>query len=339
MKIALVHNFGHNNLVQNFGPSFGAATGSGGDADEAVLGQALALGGAGHEVRLVAAGLGRDPLSVLRAFAPDVVHVHQLSPGFGRARLPEWTGPLVATLPEPGPPRARRLPFTRGGRGGARTDPLLRRADRVIVPSELGRETYERAGLPPERITVLPHCVPAAESSPGGDVWVCAGRLAAEENVLDLVRRWPAGRRLDVLGTGPLEQACRAAAPASVRFLGEATRPVLRRALPGYRGLVLPGRWRTGTVPLFYPEALAAGLPVLAFEGSAAPRAVRADGTGTVTGWDAPLPAALDAADRIFPTLREHCRGVHAKKYGEAAWAERVERLYAGLIATAPPAP
>lgn len=353
MKVALVHTFGY---------AFGAA-------DEAVLDQAVALGGAGHQVRLVAAGLGRDPLSALRAFGPDVVHVQQLSPGFGRAWVAEWTGPLVASLPEPGVPRARWLPFARGARGarkarsaegtwstrstwatrstrgtrgtrdGARTDPLLRRADRVIVPSELGREAYERAGLPPERITVLPHPVPVAERSPGGDVWVCAGRLTAEENVLDLVRRWPAGRRLDILGTGPLEQACRAAAPASVRFLGETGRPALRRALPDHRGLVLPGQWRAGTVHPVYPEALAAGLPVLAFEGSAAPRVVRADGTGTVTGWDAPLPAALDAADRIFPALREHCRGVHAKRYGEAAWAERVERLYAGPSAPVPPAP
>ncbi|MEU6389807.1 glycosyltransferase [Streptomyces sp. NPDC046939] len=327
MRVALVH-------------SFGGLTGSGArDADEAVLDQAVALGGAGHDVRLVAAGLGRDPLSALRAFAPDVVHVHQLAPGSGRAWAAEWTGPLVVTLPEPGPARARWLPFPRGPRGGARTDPLLRRADRVVVLSDLGRETYERAGLPPERITVLPHHVPAAERSPGGDVWVCAGRLAAGENIFDLVRRWPAGRRLDVFGTGPLEQACRAAAPASVRFLGAVGRPALRRALPGHRGLVLPGRWRAGTVPRLYPEALAAGLPVLAFEGSAAPRTVRADGTGTVTGWDAPLAAALDAADRIFPALREHCRGVHAKRYGEAAWAERVERLYDELTATAPPAP
>ncbi|GAA2316922.1 glycosyltransferase family 4 protein [Streptomyces kunmingensis] len=374
MKVALVHGF--------HGPSVP------GGEDEAVLDQAAALGRAGHEVRLfatrtdgprtasryaarravtLATGYGRGPLPVLRAFAPDVVHVHTLPPGPGRSWTAEWTRPLVATLhnyrplcaaagqdPD-GAPCARcvdgdrwagmrhgcrwsgplaTLPLAWASRGGIRQDPLLRRADRVIVLSELSRSTYERAGLPAERLTVVPNYVPAADdaqAAEGDGAWVVVGRLAPEENILGLLRRWPAGRRLDVVGAGPSEPACRAAAPASVRFLGVVERPALRRALPGYRGLVLPGRWVAGTVPHVYPEALAAGLPVLAFEGSAAPRAVRADGTGTVTAWDAELPAALDAAERIFPTLRAHCRGVYAKRYGEEAWVERTERLYAAL--------
>ncbi|NEB81096.1 glycosyltransferase, partial [Streptomyces sp. SID14478] len=160
------------------------------------------------------------------------------------------------------------------------------------------------------------------------------GRLTQDKGVLDLLRRWPAGRRLDVVGTGPLERRCRAVAPASVRFLGQVERGVLRDSLPGYRGFVFPGR-RVEGVPLVYLEALAAGLPVLAFEGSAVPRAVRTEGTGTVTGWDAALPDALDAAERIFPTLREHCRGVYEKRYGEAVWVERTERLYASLTRSA----
>lgn len=104
----------------------------------------------------------------------------------------------------------------------------------------------------------------------------------------------------------------------------------------GYRGIVLPGRGARGAVPLVYAEALAAGLPVLAFEGagaSAVPRAVRSEGTGTVTTPDAHLPGALDVAAKIFPTLREHCRAVYAKRYGEAVWTERTECLYASLVA------
>ncbi|MFD7295936.1 glycosyltransferase family 4 protein [Streptomyces sp. NPDC059897] len=343
MRIAVVHGFG-----------------APGGEDEAVLDQVAALTRAGHEVRLVSAnGRGRGPLATLRAFGPDVVHVHNLFPAFGRAWISEWTGPVVATLRH-GPHRGSRfaaLQFPWAPRGGLRQDPLLRRADRLVVLSEASRDACVRAGLPRERLDVVADFVPtvaeaAAEAGSGagaaagsgsgsgaggaGDAWVCVGRLAPERGVLELLRRWPAGERLDLVGAGPLEARCRAAAPASVRVRGAVGRGELRRALPGYRGLVLPGREARRAVPLVYAEALAAGLPVLAFEGtgtSAVPRAVRSEGTGTVTAPDAYLPDALDVAAKVFPTLREHCRAVYAKRYGEAVWTERTECLYASLVA------
>ncbi|MBO1333640.1 glycosyltransferase family 4 protein [Streptomyces sp. VRA16 Mangrove soil] len=331
MRVAFVHS-----LSVPAGP---------GGVDAAVLDQAAALDRAGHEVRLVtgAGGYARSPLGALHAFAPDVVHVHHLAPDFGRSWATEWTGPLVATLHGPCPPGGeRRSGLWQGrhrdvwlaARGGVRRDPLLRRADRAVAPSEPSRDTYLAAGMPRERLELIPHHVPAVRRGDTREhgAWVYVGRLAPETGLPELLRRWPAGSRLDVVGAGPLERWCRAAAPPSVRFLGVRERGALRRSLPGYRGLVLPGLPGDGGVPLVYLEALAAGLPVLAFEGAAVPRAVRAEGTGTVTDRDASLPAALAAADRIFPTLREHCRSVHAKRYGEAVWVERIEGLYAELV-------
>ncbi|WP_425831973.1 glycosyltransferase [Streptomyces fractus] len=331
MRIAVVHGFG-----------------APGGEDEAVLDQVAALTRAGHEVRLVSVnGRGRGPLAALRAFGPDVVHVHNVYPAFGRAWVTEWTGPVVATLRH-APHRGSRfaaLQFPWAARGGPRQDPLLRRADRLVVLSEASRDACARAGLPRERLDVVPDFVPtvaepdaagAAEAAGAGDAWVCVEPLAPGRGALDLLRRWPAGERLDMVGAGPLEGWCRATAPASVRLCGAVGRGELRRALPGYRGIALPGRGARGAVPLVYAEALAAGLPVLAFEGagaSAVPRAVRSEGTGTVTTLDAHLPDALDVAAKIFPTLREHCRAVYAKRYGEAVWTERTECLYASLVA------
>ncbi|WP_420034382.1 glycosyltransferase [Streptomyces sp. cg28] len=307
MRVALVHGFTGSSVP--------------GGEDDAVLDQAAALTRAGHEVRVVRACAGRDVPAELRACAPDVVHVHQLLPGADRARVAAWEGPLVVTLHRHRPPLR---------------DPLLRRADRAVVLSEASRDSWLAAGMPPERLALIPdHVPPVPDPDPlrraERTAWVCVGRLAVERGILGLLRRWPAGTRLDVVGTGPLERECRAAAPPSVRFLGVGERGALRRSLTGYRGLVFPSAWHEGAVPLIYLEALAAGLPVLAYEGSAVPRAVRAEGTGTVTTPDAPLPAALAAADHIFPTLREHCRSVHAKRYGEAVWVERTERLYAAV--------
>ena len=54
-----------------------------------------------HSVRAawtVATGVGADPTDELRAFRPDVVHVHNLFPNFGTSWLARWAGPVVATL-------------------------------------------------------------------------------------------------------------------------------------------------------------------------------------------------------------------------------------------------
>ena len=46
----------------------------------------------------VATGRGPDPTPELKAFGPDVTHVHNLFPNFGERWLGTWAGPLVATL-------------------------------------------------------------------------------------------------------------------------------------------------------------------------------------------------------------------------------------------------
>jgi glycosyltransferase involved in cell wall biosynthesis len=121
-----------------------------------------------------------------------------------------------------------------------------------------------------------------------------------------------------------------------VRFHGVLGRTELRHRLPGYRGLVFPSRWYEG-MPLVYIEALAAGLPVLAFEGSATHAAVRAEGTGAVTGWEEPLDRVLREVGSRFPDLRAHCRRVYEEAYSEEVWAERMVRLYGELLGTAMP--
>ncbi|MGW0766160.1 glycosyltransferase family 4 protein [Streptomyces sp. NPDC002676] len=369
LRIALVHSF------------YGSGAPSG--ENETVSEQADALRRAGHEVELIAArtdelqrapsyalfsaltvagGHGRSPLRRLRAFSPDVVHVHNLFPNFGRAWAREWDGPLVATLHNFRPlcaaatlyregsectrcpdgdrwaglrygcyrgSRAATLPLAWAGRRGAAGDPVLRRADRVVVLSESSRDIYVRAGMPPRRLALVRNFVrDVAGEGDGSGPWVYVGRLSPEKGIAELLRRWPADEPLDVIGSGESESECRAVAPSSVRFLGVFDRAGLRRRLPSWRGLVFPSRCMEGAVPLVYLEALAAGLPVFALEGSSVPRIVQAQGTGHVVGWEEPLGPALARAGQHFPALRAHCRQVFAEHYCEQVWVTRIRRVY-----------
>ncbi|MFF8945312.1 glycosyltransferase family 4 protein [Streptomyces sp. NPDC014864] len=371
MKIAIVHSF--------------YASGQPSGENVAVHDQVSALRAAGHDVRLfaahtdelvrdplyplraaarVASGRGHNPLAGLRAYAPDVVHVHNLFPNFGRSWLREWHGPLVATLHNFRPlcaaatlyragaectrcpdgerwagtrhgcyrgSRVATLPLSWAGRRGATADPLLARADRIIVLSALSRRTYERAGVPPERLALVPNFVRVSRegSSPAqSGRWLVAARLRAEKGVLELLRKWPETQPLDVVGDGELLTACKDAAPSSVRFLGHLDRNDLRSRMPSWRGLIFPSRWYEGAVPLVYIEGLAAGLPVIAFEGSAVAEAVRENGTGFVTRWDEPLYPLLAEAASTFPDLREHCRQVYAAHFAESTWTTRICGTY-----------
>ncbi|MFE5027600.1 glycosyltransferase family 4 protein [Streptomyces sp. NPDC056656] len=371
MKIAVVHSF------------YTSATPSGENA--LVRDQVRALRTAGHEVELfaahtdelasdplyplraaarVASGRGHNPLARLRAYAPDMVHVHNLFPNFGRSWVRHWGGPLVATLhnyrplcaaatlyragatctrcPDGEPwaalrygcyreSRAATLPLAWAGRHGHARDPLLARADRLVVNSRLSEQTYLRAGVPAERLVLVPNFVDAPQSgeAPGDDNgrWLVAGRLTPEKGVLELLRQWPAHEPLDVVGDGELLADCRAAAPASVRFVGHLDRSELCRRMPSYRGLVFPSRWYE-VAPCVHVEALAAGLPVLAFEGSSVAEAVREHGTGLVTQWDKPLAPVLTEAATRFPSLRPRCRQVYADHYTEPAWITRIAEAY-----------
>ncbi|WP_327190133.1 glycosyltransferase family 4 protein [Streptomyces xinghaiensis] len=324
----------------------------------------------------VATGRGRSPLAELRRLGPDVVHVHNLFPNFATDWLDRWPGAVVATLHNYRPVcaaatlfrdgktctacpdgdrwtglrhgcyRGRRgatLPLTWAGRHGAAAHPLLRRAERLVALSERSRDLYQRFGVPPEKLALVPNFVAPGSpgTGPGGlpaapaARWVYAGRLSEEKGILPLLRNWPESEPLDVIGSGPLESACREVAPGAVRLLGPLPRQEVAARLPRYTGLVFPSVCPESATALVCQEALAAGVPVLALAGSAAADSVRRDGTGAVYGASGELPHALVTARERFPLLREHCRRVHAERYSARSWAAGIEAVYAQALARA----
>lgn len=315
----------------------------------------------------VATGIGPAPLEALQSFQPDVVHVHNLFPNFGTTWLQKWRGPVVATLHNFRPlcaagtlfrdgdvcmrcpdgdrraalrygcyrdSRIATAPLAWRNRRGVNHDPVIARADALVVLSERAWGVYEWAGVDGARLRVVPNFVEDPFGSyPGASSngrWLFAGRLTPEKGVLELVNRWPADQPLDVIGDGPLLEKASARALGSVSFLGRWSGGAVRSAMPDYLGLVVASRCFEN-LPTVYLEALAAGLPVVAFEGNSVADDVAAQRLGVVLPREASresLATALHDVWRAGRPLRTSCRSSFAARFTAGAWVAATEHVY-----------
>jgi glycosyltransferase involved in cell wall biosynthesis len=85
------------------------------------------------------------------------------------------------------------------------------------------------------------------------------------------------GLPLLVVGDGPERAALESAAPPNVRFLGHVSEDAMREALAGAYALVFPGEEDFGIAPV---EALAAGVPIVAYDAGGARDFVEPDRNG-----------------------------------------------------------
>jgi glycosyltransferase involved in cell wall biosynthesis len=386
MRIALVHSY------------YSSRQPSG--ENVVVDAQAAALAEAGHDVLVVArrtddqerrplhsvraawtvaTGVGADPTEELRAFRPDVVHVHNLFPNFGTAWLSRWGGPVVATLhnfrpmcaagtlyrdgavctacPDGDPMAALRnacyresrvatLPLVASHRGGLLADPVVHRADALVVLTEAAATVYRKYGVDAHRLHVVPNFVDVPASVSGDEAaepcWVYVGRLSPEKGIEELVDVWPRDVRLDVYGDGPLARRLARLTGPNVHYLGAVDRATLSSQLPRYTGLVFPGRCLEGGYPLSVVEALAAGLPCVAVAGSSAGDFIAQQGGGAVVSQEATSQdwaQVLRAVESTRAALSRTARAVYESTFTRPLWQQSIGSVYssvgAGLPATA----
>jgi glycosyltransferase involved in cell wall biosynthesis len=320
----------------------------------------------------VATGGGRSPLRALRAFGPDLVQIHNLFPNFSRRWVRKVDVPVITTLhnyrslcangllyrdghictlcPDGArwsglrhacyrDSRAATLPLTWANRKGPLADPVLGRADRIVVLSDLQQRIFVGAGVPPERLTVLPHFLPH-ELDPGTaqhqdadrTAWLAVGRLDRQKGIVELVRRWPKRRALVVVGDGPLsDEVRRTARGTNVSLVGASSRDQVMRAMGTARGLVYPSQ-SYETFGLVYVEALAAGIPVLALGDNVVAEQVKVDGTGWRLGLHDDLEEPLAVFEQTAPSLRARCRQIFEQRYSEREHIRAFNALVSQLL-------
>ncbi|MFI7495685.1 glycosyltransferase family 4 protein [Kocuria sp. M4R2S49] len=331
-----------------------------------------------YEIRTaltVATGRGRSPLAQLRQFGPDVVHVHNLVPNFSTSWLSEWRGPIVATMHNFRPlcakgflfrdgqectlcprlghhhavihrcyrdSRAATLPLALANRRGLSENPVVVRADRLLLLSGRARDTYESFGVAPDKMAVVPNFIedriPDASPPSALGSWLYAGRLSPEKGVLDLLKTFPENEQLTIAGSGPQAAEVQDLAERSpnVRFLGHIERDELLRLLPSAHGLVLPSLWAEG-LPTIYLESLAAGLPVVCRQGNSAADDIRRWGPELVYSSKPELKEALSHARSVSSTWESRARAHYSENYTQQAWTRHVLEIYDQVIGHAAP--
>ncbi len=291
-------------------------------------------------------GLPRLLRRELRAFRPDVVHLHTPNPlacgawlaaGPRRGRQGPRTGARLAVWHHADIVRQRAL--------GRLVAPLvgacLARADGICVSSAALRDGARELAPHRDRVAVIPFGIdprPFAAAPAGDGPLLFVGRLVPYKGLdvlLEAMASLPAARLL-IVGTGPARPDLEARAAATdlagrVRFLGAVADAELPVLLTRARALVLPSRDRSETFGLSLLEAMAAGVPVIA---SDLPTGVRELCRPGETGWLA-APGEVSSlrralAEALADPAEARRRGAAGRRLVAARYTR--ERMATGLV-------
>lgn len=218
-----------------------------------------------------------------------------------------------------------------------------RNVDLFVVPSRFYIEKLVAWGWPRERFVHVPNFVDLSQFRPGtietgGFLYV--GRLSPEKGLETLIRAAAlAGQRVNLVGTGPMENRLRALAAetgADIRFLGFRTGAALHDAIRRCRALVLPSTWYENA-PISVIEAYALGRPVIGTRIGGLPEMIREGQTGTIVpaGDCEALAAALVRFARMpddsLRAMGQAGRNWVETTFSQEAYRERLLDLYATL--------
>ena len=218
----------------------------------------------------------------------------------------------------------------------------------TMVPTEALRRDLEHDGF--RQVTVVSRGVDTARFSPQQrsqalrDQWgveaedlvvVCIGRLAPEKNLSTLTSAWQAIRNLDTraklvfVGEGPMRAQLQAEHPDAI-FAGQRGGDDLAAHYASADLLLFPSLTETfGNVTT---EALASGLPVVAFDYAAAAQLIRDGDNGALVPYaDTAAYARTALALAANPALRKTMGAAARTSVASLSWNAIVARFEATL--------
>jgi glycosyltransferase involved in cell wall biosynthesis len=229
----------------------------------------------------------------------------------------------------------------------ARKDEEVDLADHILTVSELARDSYVEAGVPPEQVTSVPMGADLSEFGPDGEgtaddpglfTFIFAGQAGRRKGADVLLsaseRLAREGISHHVQFAGGTDERLFEKVEAPVERLGYLSRRALAEAFRRADCLVLPSRHDSfGRV---VAEAMATGLPVLVSENVGAKEAIDKGGNGWV------IPADdVEALARRMQWCVEHPEKVAsmqkpavvtAQDYTWSAYRKRVTDVLASVI-------
>ncbi len=216
--------------------------------------------------------------------------------------------------------------------------------DRFLMLTPFARDFFlENTNIPPEKMRVKPNAAadPGVGQGAGGYAFF-AGRLSPEKGIGVLLEaaKQGLGLPLKIAGQGPLEAVVREAhAAGQVEYLGPQAPEQVRILMKNAAFLLLPSLWYEG-LPMVVPEALGAGLPIVASAIGSLASLVEPEQTGLlVPAGDA---AALATACRrlgadlpLLASMRIQARARYVLSYQPANNFALLASIYNELIAPA----
>jgi glycosyltransferase involved in cell wall biosynthesis len=308
-------------------------------------------------------GIGASPGQQLQDFQPDIVHVHNLFPNFGTSWTESWRDRIVTTLhnfrpicangllfrdgrkclecPEGDPLAALRhrcyhsswlatVPLAVRNRRGVDANPLLANSRRIVLLSSTAMDLYSRYGLDTSTCRVIPNGLAnriKGSTRASNGRWLYVGRLSPEKGIVDLVRGWPVGESLDVIGDGEQASTLRDLSTQNIRLKGSAPRDEVRDCMGQYEGLIFPSGCFE-MQPTTVIEAMAASIPIVALSSSAGAELVKNFHCGVVYGNGRNLESALSEARSNRDALGHMGRKAYEDYFTRAAWVDSITRLY-----------
>lgn len=231
-----------------------------------------------------------------------------------------------------------------------------RKVDRYIAPSEFMSSKLVGGGFPEDRVLVMRNFLPASRAAAlaredGGrsPYLLYFGRLSPEKGIGVLLEAFsrvagglPAGLRLKVAGTGPLEgelrgEADRLGIGGRIDFVGFQSGEALDRLVREAAWSVVPSLWYEN-MPYSIVESLAAGTPVMGSALGGIPELVREGRTGLLfePGDSRSLAEALlraaGIADEGYRALAEAGRELVRGECSQDRYMNGLVGLYADLI-------